>query len=125
MNNIKEIEKFLLNLSISEWEELKKDVDIKIKNISILKPIQVILEKDCVFVFYKEIKNVINQMNELYEQNKESDISILPFNLWCDNPRNIKYKFMGIEYEAICLWYDYQNDIAEGVYNYLNNLITN
>ena len=117
------IENRLLEMDISEWEKFKADIDIKIKNKSILKPIQVLMERDTVYIFYKDSKSVCAEMVKLYKEENESDENLTPFHFWCEEPSVESYKFMGKEYLCINLWYDRQDDIAEEVFQKLSNLI--
>jgi hypothetical protein len=76
-----------------------------------LNPLEVIVKnRDEVYLFYgkdkvKEIfKIIVEEYNK--QRNYEDGNSIFPVSLGYEEPKIIRYRFMGIEYEAISLWYD-------------------
>lgn len=80
-------------------EELYKDI---------YKPNNVIVDSDCVFLFYPQDK-VIEIFNILIKEYEKED-SEIGIHLGFDLPELIDYTFMNIKYQAIYLWYD--NEIS-------------
>ena len=66
----------------------------------------IIVESDMIYLFYNKKPSEVNKFcNELVKYYEE-DEQVFPKHLWYEKPIIVKYTFMGVEYEAIVLWFD-------------------